>query len=579
MLLALLTLACAPTKSPATSDSARDSARPTAPWDTSVEQVPGTGFDDEGCNVLYAPDRVPVFQVELSEADWAALESDYASGVKQYHPARFTYVNDAGVETSFEDAAIRLRGNPGFSWFGEKMQFAIAFNEADPDGRFLGLRHLDLDASWYEPSLLRDRLAYAWLRHRGIPAPCANNAELWVNGAYYGFYKNIEYPDHEWLEREFGDEGATGVLWKYGSDPTVNAESADPSHMSAFWSNTSVAWQEANTDLQANIEEWSAEAVLPQNDGYWCCNHNFYLYEHPDRGILFLPWDMDFALDDTPYFADPYTWYRDSNYQPHFDAVITDPTWGPRFIEAMRESVDAYDPDLLSTWISEWGEQIEEPFSRDPHTPHSVGAQRDAVARLGRYVYNRHAWLDAWTRCREGQEDGDGDGYGPCEECDDQDPTINPSATESCDGRDDDCDGLVDDEKSCDDCDEFSFEGSRFLLCTTPRTWAEAEAVCEANGGALGYPVSTGDWYVYWIHNYWQELYFTGHAWWWIGATDAASEGTWLDPSGAPVSPGWGGGAPGGGTAENCAATSPNTWSWDDLDCAAELPAFCRLTD
>lgn len=547
--------------------------------DTSIEQVPGTDLDDEGCPVLYQQDRLPIFELEIDESDQAALELDYATGTKQYHPARFAYVNEAGNRLTFDEAAVRLRGNPGFSWIGRKMQFAISFNEIDPDGRFLGLRHLTLDASWYEPSHLRDRLGYAYLRRRGIPAPCANNAELWINGEFYGLYKNIEYPDRELLERLFGDEGATGVLWKYGYDPTVNAEEADASRMEAFRTNTSVAWQEANTDLEANIAEWSAEAALPHNDGYWCCNHNFYLYEHPQRGILFLPWDLDFAFDDTPYFADPYTWYRDSNYQPHLDAVTADPTWGPRFVAAMRDSVDAYDADLMESWTVEWQDQIADAFARDPHTNHSVGAQQDAVARLGEYVHNRRAFLDTWVRCQQGETDGDGDGYGPCDECDDGDASVHPGAAETCDGRDDDCDGLIDDGDGCDACDEHAWDGSRILLCTTPRTWEEAKAECEAQGATLGFPRTTGDWYVFWIHHYWHELYWTGITWWWVGGTDQASEGTWVDPDGASVSPyaSWAGGVPGGGTAENCAAASPNTWTWDDQGCERELPAICRV--
>ena len=57
-----------------------------------------------------------------------------------------------------------------------------------------------------------------------------------------------------------------------------------------------------------------------------------------------------------------------------------------------------------------------------------------------------------------GYADGDGDGYGAaplttCDDtvgvavdgdCDDGDPALNPSASESCDGADEDCDGLVD---------------------------------------------------------------------------------------------------------------------------------------
>jgi len=40
--------------------------------------------------------------------------------------------------------------------------------------------------------------------------------------------------------------------------------------------------------------------------------------------------------------------------------------------------------------------------------------------------------------------DADGDGYCPPADCDDKDPAVHPWATEVCNGKDDDCDGLID---------------------------------------------------------------------------------------------------------------------------------------
>lgn len=546
--------------------------------DEPTEQIPGAA--DDGCSSLFHESVLPEYNLEITDFHWQGLLDDYASGVKDYHPVVFQYWSPAGQLTQIDDAMVRLRGNPSFSWLGAKMQFVISFNEIDPDGRFLGLRKITLDASWYDPTVLRDRVAYAYMRHHGIEAPCANNARLSFNGSYYGLYKNVEYVDHEFLERNFGDEDATGVLWKYATTPTANEEYADYEVSSQFWSAVHVDYLDDHTDAEQVLAEWATEVVTPHNDGYWCCAHNFYIYEHPARGILFIPWDLDYAFDATPFWADPYTFYRGAD-AVLFDAVAADPLWRMLLLDALRDATDSYDPDLIEGWTRDWAAQIAEAFAEDPSKNFSLHEHETAVERLATYPHLRHGWMDRWIDCELGLDvDDDGDGFGSCSDCDDTDAAVFPGAPELCNGLDDDCSAFIDDDPSCDTCHEHAFDDSVMSFCWYPRTWADARTVCQDLGGDLGYPRSSEDWYTFLIHTYWQEHYWTGTYVWWGGATDAGHEGEWTDAaSGAPVNPfaSWNAGEPGGGAAENCASLYPGGYTWYDTSCLEELPFFCRL--
>jgi hypothetical protein len=87
--------------------------------------------------------------------------------------------------------------------------------------------------------------------------------------------------------------------------------------------------------------------------------------------------------------------------------------------------------------------------------------------------------------------DADEDGFAACVECDDDNPDVNPDAAEVCNGFDDDCDELVDDEDgdvdrstmstwyADEDGDGFGDESSPSLACDEPAGHIGSDQDCD----------------------------------------------------------------------------------------------------
>jgi len=383
-----------------------------APGGDSAEDLPGDSADSGGgedtgapeawpkdCAAVYDGDQLPSYDLTFSDAEWAGVQADCSQGVQRYRPVEFTYDGESVA------AMARLKGN--WSWDCTKLQFVISFNEVDPDARFHGLRKLMLDAPWYDRTLLHERLAFPLFRRLGLPYSCANNATLSINGEYYGVYANLERIDHEYLERNFED--ASGNLYQGGAEIKTNEDVGDLADLTALQSATTVAQLDALVDLDEAVEEWAAEAMLPAMDNYWAgVEINYYLYDHPTRGFVYLPYDLDISFGDAAYTdgslvwpdavnADPITYeHYGWRKEPLFQTVLADPIWCARFVEALTRARAAYDPAAMAADVDVWSAQIEAAITADPHKPFRSSDHAAAVKQLEAFLQARADVVDAW---------------------------------------------------------------------------------------------------------------------------------------------------------------------------------------
>lgn len=112
-----------------------------------------------------------------------------------------------------------------------------------------------------------------------------------------------------------------------------------------------------------------------------------------------------------------------------------------------------------------------------------------------------------------------------------------------------------------------------YELIATPSTWDGARGLCQMWFGDLATITSPEEQGII------EAIAATDG---WIGATDAAMEGTWVWVTNEPFAySNWNAGEPNNsGTGENCAelyggmSTAP--FKWNDGPCTAMLPAYCE---
>jgi hypothetical protein len=415
------------------------------------------------CADIFADDLFPTYELQISQAEWNALLQDFYDVQQNLDAKRDTHPYHRVDQFKYggevvNNATIRLKGFSSWSQAIQdhppKLQFVIAFNDIDQNARFHGLRKIELDMPRIDPTYLRQRVALSFLRALGVPSQCANSASLVINGALYGLYTNLERPDKEFLHRLFpGADHAD--LWDGGWQLETNQDAAGLPHprMDAFWAARTTAATAAIADLDQAMLEWAGEAVLGDADGYWIGHWNFLLYDHPTHGWLWLPHDLDAAVNWLNPQIDPlYYWGGDTtNWAPpfqHYVAVIGDDAWRGRYVAALGRAYDVYAAAHLPDLVDRFEAQIRDAAAADPTRPFTFDQHLSEIAYLRQSIAARIDTLRAWLDCQASPAsapDLDGDGRPFCMDCRDDDPATYPGAAEICgDGRDQNCDGIDD---------------------------------------------------------------------------------------------------------------------------------------
>lgn len=331
------------------------------------------------CHPIYAEDVVPSYSLTIGPDDLAALRADHLDPT--WRPAVFEYEGESW------DVMVKNRGN---SRCGQKLQLGISFNRVDREARFLGMRKIALDHGHCR--VLDERLALAFVREKmGEPAACANHATLHVNGEFEGIYTNLEAINKDWLKRNFGPSADDGNLWKEGYLLSSNQETGTDDFLQQFKNAETLEELEGLADVRHAVRFWAIEAVIPASDNFYVDGWNYFLYEHPERGMVYIPRDYDKAApwDERYVTFDPLAIASRPEPVP---MVLGDSHWYDTFLRDLHEVLVEYDPEWFEERQDRWWEQIL-PFAVEDASL-GLGPTSSPPSRIVRNIRARAEWLE-----------------------------------------------------------------------------------------------------------------------------------------------------------------------------------------
>jgi len=440
-------------------DNPADPASPDDPLEENPDWTEAThGEVPPAYGVVFPQDAVNRLEIVMTSADWAAVRSNMkaltgvdfgagATGPGHNPSADPAYIS---VTVRFDQkrwtrVGFRLKGNSslGSAWNRGiyKLPFRLNFDrfeDAYPaihNQRFYGFSELSMSPGFADNSLIREKSGADIFNAAGVPAAHTAFYRVYIDfGAglkYCGVYTMVEVIDDTMVDDAFAQD--QGNLYKPESrlqsfsqaqfEKKNNVSQADWSDIQAFLGALNSSLRTSNPEQwRANLEarfdvdhflRWLAVSNAIVNwDSYGSMPHNYYLYHHSTRGIVWIPWDHNETLIGSPGITGSVgvppgpkaglslTMNEVTPAWPLIRFLLDDTVYSARYRELLRafrdqvfttEAMDALFERyhaLIAPWVT--GPDGEQPgYTFLPGQPAFV----QALGELATHVQNRRALL------------------------------------------------------------------------------------------------------------------------------------------------------------------------------------------
>jgi spore coat protein CotH len=154
-------------------------------------------------------DRVVTVYLVMDEDDWGYMQQNAIS--EEYAKADLWYDGEL-----IPDVAVRPKGNSSLksavSSDTPRFSLKVDLNFFNSSRNLDGVKKLNFNNGFSDPTLIRETLAYEIFEQVGVPTPRTSFVDLWINDTHLGLYTMVEQIDKTFLDNHFDDN--SGNLYK-----------------------------------------------------------------------------------------------------------------------------------------------------------------------------------------------------------------------------------------------------------------------------------------------------------------------------------------------------------------------------
>jgi hypothetical protein len=168
-----------------------------------------TSAQAEDDSAPFYSDRVVTVRFVMPEDDWEYMQENALE--EQYAQADMWYDGQL-----VEAVALRPKGNSSLMTTANsgsiRYSFKADLNFFNSARNLDGVKKLNFNNGFSDPTFMRETLAYDIFRQMSIPTPRTSFVNLWINDTHMGLYTMVEQVDATFLANHFTD--GTGNLYK-----------------------------------------------------------------------------------------------------------------------------------------------------------------------------------------------------------------------------------------------------------------------------------------------------------------------------------------------------------------------------